>query len=302
MALKRGLGRGFDSMLEDNFLETSKGTVRSLPLADIEPNRGQPRHDFDEESLASLADSISKLGVLQPIIVTEIADGSGTYRIFAGERRWRAARMAGLGEIPATVFTGDELATAQVSLVENIQRRDLTAVEEAMAYRDLIERFGLTQDEVAEKVGRSRPTITNSLRLLDLPDEVLEMIADGRLSMGHARAILGLDDKSAESRIALAEKIVAEDLSVRSTERLIKLLNAPKKEKKTAPQRDEQTAAYYADLEARTMKLLGRRVRINDGGEGKRRLELDYENADDLAELLTRLCGTEIFDSGIPGE
>lgn len=299
MGTKRGLGRGLDFMLEDNFFETAKGAVRTLPLADIEPNRGQPRRDFDEESLAALADSISKLGVLQPIIVTEIADGSGTYRIIAGERRWRAARMAGLSEIPATVFTGDELATAQVSLVENIQRRDLTAVEEALAYRNLIERFGLTQDEVAEKVGKSRPTVANSLRLLDLPNDVLEMIADGRLSMGHARAILGLNDRSDESRTALAEKIAAEDLSVRSTERLVKLLNAPKKEKKLAPVRDEQTAAYYADLEARSMKLLGRRVRINDGGEGKRKLELDYENSDDLAELLTKLCGAEIFDSGI---
>ena len=205
--------------------------------------------------------------------------------------------MAGLSEIPAIVFSGDELGAAQVSLVENIQRRNLSAVEEALAYRGLIERFGLTQDEVADKVGKSRPAVTNALRLLDLPDEVLVMVSDGRISMGHARAILGLEDKSDESRVSLAEKIATEDLSVRATERLVKQLNAPKKEKKPAPVRDEQTAAYYAELEARTMKRLGRRVRINDGGEGKRRLELDYENADDLAELLTRLCGEDIFDS-----
>ena len=195
------------------------------------------------------------------------------------------------------MFSGDELGEAQVSLVENIQRRDLSAVEEALAYRGLIERFGLTQDEVADKVGKSRPAVTNALRLLDLPDEVLVMVSDGRISMGHARAILGLADKSDESRVALAEKIASEDLSVRATERLVKQQNAPKKEKKPAPVRDEQTTAYYAELEARTMKRLGRRVRINDGGEGKRRLELDYENADDLAELLTRLCGEDIFDS-----
>ena len=282
-------------MLEDNLIETPKGAVQNLPLSDIEPNRGQPRHDFDEAALAALAASISQFGVLQPIIVTALADGSGTYRIVAGERRWRAARAAGLGEIPSIIFSGDELAAAQVSLVENIQRRDLSAVEEALAFRDLIERFGLTQDEVADKVGKSRPAVTNSLRLLELPDAVLEMISDGRLSMGHARAILGLNDKSDEARTALAEKVAAADLSVRETERLVKSLNAPKKEKKPQPERDEQTAAYYAELERKTMKILGRRVRISDGGEGKRRLELDYETSEDLEELLTKLCGSELF-------
>lgn len=295
MANRKALGRSFSSMLEDNLIETPKGAVQNLPLSDIEPNRGQPRHDFDEAALAALAASISQFGVLQPIIVTELADGSGTYRIVAGERRWRAARAAGLGEIPAIIFSGDELAAAQVSLVENIQRRDLSAVEEALAFRDLIERFGLTQDEVADKVGKSRPAVTNSLRLLELPDAVLEMISDGRLSMGHARAILGLNDKSDEARTALAEKVAAADLSVRETERLVKSLNAPKKEKKPHPERDEQTAAYYAELERKTMKILGRRVRISDGGEGKRRLELDYETSEDLEELLTKLCGSELF-------
>ena len=295
MANRKALGRSFSSMLEDNLIETPKGAVQNLPLSDIEPNRGQPRHDFDEAALAALAASISQFGVLQPIIVTELADGSGTYRIVAGERRWRAARAAGLGEIPAIIFSGDELAAAQVSLVENIQRRDLSAVEEALAFRDLIERFGLTQDEVADKVGKSRPAVTNSLRLLELPDAVLEMISDGRLSMGHARAILGLNDKSDEARTALAEKVAAADLSVRETERLVKALNAPKKEKKPQPERDEQTAAYYAELERKTMKILGRRVRISDGGEGKRRLELDYETSEDLEELLTKLCGSELF-------
>lgn len=295
MANRKALGRSFSSMLEDNLIETPKGAVQNLPLSDIEPNRGQPRHDFDEAALAALAASISQFGVLQPIIVTELADGSGTYRIVAGERRWRAARAAGLGEIPAIIFSGDELAAAQVSLVENIQRRDLSAVEEALAFRDLIERFGLTQDEVADKVGKSRPAVTNSLRLLELPDAVLEMISDGRLSMGHARAILGLNDKSDEARTALAEKVAAADLSVREAERLVKSLNAPKKEKKPQPERDEQTAAYYAELERKTMKILGRRVRISDGGEGKRRLELDYETSEDLEELLTKLCGSELF-------
>ena len=295
MANRKALGRSFSSMLEDNLIETPKGAVQNLPLSDIEPNRGQPRHDFDEAALAALAASISQFGVLQPIIVTELADGSGTYRIVAGERRWRAARAAGLGEIPAIIFSGDELAAAQVSLVENIQRRDLSAVEEALAFRDLIERFGLTQDEVADKVGKSRPAVTNSLRLLELPDAVLEMISDGRLSMGHARAILGLNDKSDEARTALAEKVAAADLSVRETERLVKSLNAPKNEKKPQPERDEQTAAYYAELERKTMKILGRRVRISDGGEGKRRLELDYETSEDLEELLTKLCGSELF-------
>ena len=296
MANRKALGRSFSSMLEDNLIETPKGAVQNLPLSDIEPNRGQPRHDFDEAALAALENAgVSAEEIDQPIIVTELADGSGTYRIVAGERRWRAARAAGLGEIPAIIFSGDELAAAQVSLVENIQRRDLSAVEEALAFRDLIERFGLTQDEVADKVGKSRPAVTNSLRLLELPDAVLEMISDGRLSMGHARAILGLNDKSDEARTALAEKVAAADLSVRETERLVKSLNAPKKEKKPQPERDEQTAAYYAELERKTMKILGRRVRISDGGEGKRRLELDYETSEDLEELLTKLCGSELF-------
>ena len=295
MAQRNALGRSFFSMLEDNMIETPKGAVQTLHICDIEPNRAQPRKDFDEEALSTLAASISQYGLLQPIIVTENADGSGTYRIVAGERRWRAARMAGLGEIPAIVFSGDELAAAQVSLVENIQRRDLSAVEEAFAYRDLIERFGLTQEEVADKVGRSRPSVTNSLRLLELPSSVLEMVSAGRISMGHARAILGLADRSEEARAALASKIAAEDLSVRETEQLVKRLNAPKKERKPAPLRDEQSAAYYAELERKTMKILGRRVKISDGGEGRRRLELDYESTDDLAELLTKLCGPELF-------
>lgn len=296
MANRKGLGRSFTSMLEDNLMEEPKGAVRQLPLSDIEPNRGQPRRDFDEEALGALAASISELGVLQPIIVTETSDGSGTYRIIAGERRWRAARIAGLSEIPSVVFDGTELAEAQIALVENIQRRDLTAVEEALAYRGLIERFGLTQDEVADKVGKSRPTVSNLLRLLELPDEVLEMISGGRLSMGHARAILGLNDHSDEARVALATDVAEAELSVRETERRVKLLNAPKKEKKPKTVRDEQTAAYYAELESRSMRLLGRRVKINDGGDGKRRLELTYESSDDLAELLIKLCGPEIFD------
>lgn len=294
MANRRALGRSFDSMFEDNMIETPKGTTRMLPLSDIEPNRAQPRHSFDEEALAALAASISEHGLLQPIIVTEAGMAPGSYRIVAGERRWRAARMAGLGELPAIIFDGDELAAAQVALVENIQRRDLTAVEEALAYRDLIERFGMTQEAVADKVGKSRPSVTNALRLLELPDAVLEMISDGRLSMGHARAILGLKDNSDEARAALAERVVAADMSVRETERLVKQLNAPKREKKPV-EHDEQTAAYYAELERKTMKLLGRRVKICDGGEGKRRLELTYENSDDLADLLTRLCGDELF-------
>ncbi len=296
MAQRNALGRSFFSMLEDNMIESPKGTVQVLPVCDIEPNRSQPRKDFDEEALSVLAASISQYGVLQPIIVAENADGSGTYRIVAGERRWRAARMAGLTEIPTIIFSGDDLSAAQVSLVENIQRRDLSAVEEAFAYRDLIERFGLTQEEVADKVGRSRPSVTNSLRLLELPSPVLDMVSSGSLSMGHARAILGLNNRSDDARTALAEKIAADELSVRETERLVKLMNAPKKEKKPLPARDEQTAAYYAELERKTMKILGRRVKISDGGEGRRRLELDYENSDDLAELLTKLCGDGLFD------
>ena len=292
---KGGLGRDFNSLFEDNFIDTKKNAAEILRISDIEPNPDQPRKHFDEAELMALSASIAELGLLQPIVVTESKVLPGTYVIIAGERRWRASRMAGLDEIPCVIFDGDELAAAQVALVENIQRSDLNPIEEAMGYRALIERFGMTQDSVAQKIGKSRPAITNALRLLELPEEVLPYVADCKLSAGHARTLLGLNDKSAIP--ALADRIIAEAITVRELEAEVKRLNNPAAVKvKVKKPIDEQTAVYMEQLERRAVELSGRRVKIKDMGVGKRRIEIDFDDTDDLSELLLTLCGPEIFD------
>lgn len=292
---KGGLGRDFNSLFEDNFIDTKKNAAEMLRISDIEPNPDQPRKYFDEAELMALSASIAELGLLQPIVVTESKVLPGTYVIIAGERRWRASRMAGLDEIPCVIFDGDELAAAQVALVENIQRSDLNPIEEAMGYRALIERFGMTQDSVAQKIGKSRPAITNALRLLELPEEVLPYVADCKLSAGHARTLLGLNDKSAIP--ALADRIIAEAITVRELEAEVKRLNNPAAVKvKVKKPIDEQTAVYMEQLERRAVELSGRRVKIKDMGVGKRRIEIDFDDTDDLSELLLTLCGPEIFD------
>ena len=290
--VRSGLGRDFNSLFEDNMVESAKGVSVMIRLSDIEPNKAQPRKKFDETDLAALAASISELGLLQPIIVTENIDYPGTYRIIAGERRWRAARMAGLTEIPCTVFSGDDLTRAQISLVENIQRKDLDPVEEAEGLRDLMERFGLTQEECSAKTGRSRPAIANAVRLLDLPSEVLEMVSGGKLSSGHARALLGLKEPAAV--VPLARKAADTGMSVREIEKAVKLLNRPDKPQKTI-KKDVQTEVYFAELERKSMELTGHRLKIMDGGEGKRRIVIDYMDNDDLEELLLKLCGPEVL-------
>jgi ParB family chromosome partitioning protein len=288
-----GLGRDFNSIFEDNFIDNKKNPAENLRICDIEPNPEQPRRNFDEGELAALAESIAEFGVLQPIVVTENVSPVGTYRIVAGERRWRASMMAGLDEIPCVIFDGDDLAAAQVALVENIVRQDLSAVEEAMGYRALIERFGMTQEAVAAKVGKSRPAITNSLRLLDLPDEVLALVSDGSLGGTHARALLGLEDSSLIP--VLASRVIEEGMSVRAVEAAVREYNKPKKPKKAAVVADEQTQVYMEQLQSRAASLLCRRIKITDKGEGKRRIEIDYTDADDLSELLLTLCGPDIF-------
>ena len=213
MAKKQsGLGRDLYSLFDDNLIEEKKEAGTTLRISDIEPRKDQPRKIFEREALEALADSISTYGVLQPIIVRENTSFPGSYEIIAGERRWRAAKMAGLSEIPVVILTGDELKMAQIALIENLQRENLNPVEEAAAYLDLIEKFDLTQEQVAKQVGKSRSAITNTIRLLDLPDEVLELLRAGELSAGHARALLGLNDT--ENMILLAQKIVAKQLSV----------------------------------------------------------------------------------------
>jgi ParB family chromosome partitioning protein len=232
--------------------------------------------------------------VLQPIIVRESTRGDGTYEIIAGERRWRAAKMAGLSEIPAVIFDGDELKAAQVALIENIQREDLNPIEEAMGYDALIERFGLTQDQVAKQVGKSRVAITNALRLLDLPEAVLELLREGELAAGHARAILGLD--SEEDMEALAIRTVEQGLSVREVEAAVKRMNdaAERKEAETEEKVDSQVKLHMKELERKAMSSLGRKVRISRSSR-KKVVELTYDDDADLEALLISLCGDNIF-------
>ena len=287
-----GLGRDFYSIFDDNILEAKKGAAENIRVSDIEPRRDQPRKTFEREALEVLADSIATYGVLQPIIVRSNPALEGTYEIIAGERRWRASKMAGLTEIPAVIFDGDELKAAQVALIENIQREDLNPVEEAMGYGALIEKFGLTQDQVAKQVGKSRPAVANMLRLLELPADVLEMLRDGTITAGHARALLGLNGE--ELMIETANKVVDRALSVRETEAMVQRINALKDgevEERVHP----QIKAHMKELERRAMSSLGRKVRISRSTH-KKVLELSYSDDEDLEALLKSLCGASIFD------
>ena len=286
-----GLGKDFYAIFDDNILESKKGAAENIRISDIEPRHDQPRKTFEREALEVLADSIATYGVLQPIIVRSNPVAEGTYEIIAGERRWRASKMAGLSEIPAVIFDGDELKAAQVALIENIQREDLNPVEEAMGYGALIERFGLTQDQVAKQVGKSRPAVANMLRLLDLPMDVLDMLRDGAITAGHAKAILGLDDK--EMMTETANTVVERELSVRETEAMVQRMNAAKDE--TAEERvHPQIKAHMKELEHRAMSALGRKVRISRSTH-KKVLELSYSDDEDLEALLMSLCGDDIF-------
>ena len=288
----RGLGRSFYEIMGDNVLDSKSGIGENIRISDIEPRRDQPRKTFEREALEVLADSIATHGVLQPIIVRENADVEGTYEIIAGERRWRAAKMAGLSEIPAVVFDGDELKAAQVALIENVQREDLNPVEEAMGYGALIDRFGLTQDQVAKQVGKNRSTVANMLRLLDLPDAVLEMLRVGDLTVGHARPLLALETE--EQMIDVANRVVAQELSARAVEALVKRLNTVKEEpieEKVHP----QIKVHMKELERRAMSTLGRKVRISRSSR-KKVVELSYDNDEDLEALLRNLCGETIFE------
>lgn len=299
MSVKRqgALGRDFFNILDDNMYEEKKSKTETIKISAIEPRKDQPRKTFEKESLEALAESIQNYGVLQPIIVMENADLPGVYQIIAGERRWRASKMAGIDEIPAIVFDGDDLKAAQISLIENIQREDLNPIEEAMGYRALMENFGLTQDQVSKQVGKSRSAVANATRLLDLPEDIIEMLRSGDLTAGHARALLGLDDS--EKALPLAEKIIAQDLSVRETEKAVRKLNAePENEDDLKPvdSREAQIKLYMKELEDRSRSILGRKVKITHGGK-KKTVEISYETNDDLEELLRTLCGEEIFNN-----
>ena len=288
-----GLGRGLDAIFLDNSLDEKKSgenIITVLKLSMIDPKRDQPRKFFDKEALEALAESIKENGLLQPIIVREYADER--YQIIAGERRFRASKLAGLDEIPAVILDKSDREAAELSLIENIQRENLNPVEEALAYRALIENHSLTQEELSERIGKSRSAIANSMRLIDLPDEVLEMVVNKDISAGHARTLLGLKDRAL--MIVLANKIVELDLSVRATEEEVKRLNKQKPkvedEEETLPIVD-----YFREMELRIQSHLGRVVKIKGTGR-KKCLTLFYEDNEDLDELLTTICGKDFLN------
>ena len=293
-----GLGRDFYSLLDDNMPENKKNGVSTLRIADIEPRSDQPRKIFEREALETLAESIGTHGVLQPIIVRENAMLKGTYEIIAGERRWRASKMAGLSEIPVVILDGDDLKAAQVSIIENIQRENLNPVEEALAYRTLMDKFDLTQDQVAVQVGKSRSNVANMMRLLDLPDTVLDMLRENLLATGHARALLGLERE--EDMVLLAERIVQTEMTVREVERAVKAMNDAANAPADTTEEVEETAenklrrVHMRDLERRILEKIGRKAKITNSSK-KKVIELTYDSDEDLEDLLRALCGNDFF-------
>lgn len=283
MAKLKGLGRGMDAVFEDNS-ESGASAPSMLRISDVEPRKNQPRKIFEESALSELAASIAEHGIIQPIVVRDMH--TGFYSIVAGERRWRAAKMAGLSEIPVVVLDVDDAKASELAIIENIQREDLSPLETAQAYRDLMEEHGLTQEQVAEKVGKSRPAIANTLGLLTLPNEVIEALAAGHITEGHARALKGIRDKTLIAR-AVGE-VISRGLSVRDTETLVRRYNRPLQPEE---QRSEGIRVdYRRDLEVRMTRNLGRPVHIKDKGKIKK-LELEYTDNDDLQELIEKLCG-----------
>lgn len=282
----KGLGRGLGALMGDLTAEepASKSPYQLLPLHKVEPNPNQPRQDFDPEQLEALARSIGEHGVVQPLTVRPLPNGY--YQIIAGERRWRAARMAELKEIPAVIMEADDKKTMELALIENLQRQDLNPVEEALGYQSLISDYGLTQEEAASRVGKSRPAVTNALRLLQLTPEILEMVRKGSLSAGHARAVLSL--KSPQKQQQAAQKIVALGLSVRQAELLCKNM-----EREPAPQKPVSLAVdYVAECEKNLSRHLGRGVKIVNG-KRKGRFELEFYGQEDLQKLLDALMQIE---------
>lgn len=285
MASNKGLGKGLGALLGDFAEEPAESSAyQLLPIYKVEPNPDQPRQDFDEEELQALADSITVHGVIQPLTVRQLP--SGYYQIIAGERRWRAARLANLSEVPVVVMEADDKKAMELALIENLQRQDLNPVEEALGYQVLMEQYGLTQEEAASRVGKSRPAVANSLRLLGLCPEVLEKVKKGELSAGHARAILTL--KTEKKQLEAAQKIIALALSVRQAETLCKNMNKePQPEKKTVFAVD-----YVAECEKNLSKHLGRGVKIVNG-KRKGRFELEFYGEEDLQHLLEILMRLE---------
>ncbi len=283
MAMKqRGLGRGLGALLTDYSENDAAQAVTTLPLQRIEPNPNQPRKRFDEVELQALADSIAQHGLLQPLAVRDM--GNGYYQIIAGERRWRACRLAGLSEVPVTVVEADDRTVMELALVENLQREDLNPMEEAEGYRVLLEEYGLTQEQAAQQVGKSRSAVANALRLLTLSDEVRALVENGELTAGHARALLTLPNGRLQK--AAAQKILALRLSVRQAEAMCKRMAAEEKPKEEP---EPLAVDYVAECEKHLTRRLGRRVHIVNG-KRKGRVELDFYGDDDLQKLYEALC------------
>ena len=285
MSSQKGLGKGLGALLGDFADEPQeKSAYQSLPIYKVEPNPDQPRKEFDPEELENLAESIRVHGLIQPLTVREMP--TGYYQIIAGERRWRAARLAKLSEVPVVVIDADDRKAMELALIENLQRQDLNPVEEALGYKTLMEDYGLTQEEAAARVGKSRPAVANALRLLGLNPEVLELVRTGSLTAGHARAIAGL--KSEKKQLEAAKKVIALSLSVRQTETLCKNM-----EKEPAPKKEEVFAVdYVAECEKSLSKHLGRGVKIVNG-KRKGRFELEFYGQEDLQKLLDALMKLE---------
>ena len=290
----RGLGKGLESLIPNAVGEAKKkeaisqdsgksseekGSETILKITMVEPNRKQPRKNFDEDSLQELCDSIKQVGLIQPILVQDRKDH---YEIIAGERRWRAAKMAGLKEIPVIIRDYSDQEIMEISLIENIQREDLNPIEEAQAYKRLLTEFHLKQDEVAERVSKSRAAVTNSIRLLKLTDKVQQMVIDDMITTGHARALLAVEDP--EAQYILAQQIFDQKLSVRDVEKLVKKLNAPEKEKNKTE--DKTLQVIYQDIEDRLKQRLSTKVKVSSKGEGSGKIEIEFYNHEDLDRLL----------------
>lgn len=275
-----GLGRGLDALFAQNTLEDGVSTV-TLPLDDILPNKEQPRKQFDEEALADLAASIAQHGVLQPLLVRPMPDG--TYQLVAGERRWRASRMAGLTEVPVVVRDMDEQQAAELALIENLQREDLNPMEEALGYRTLMDSYGLTQEQTAQVVNKSRPAVANALRLLMLPEAVTDLVAAGKLSAGHARTVLAFE--GAEAQIAAAHAAVERGLSVRELEKMAKAAKAKPRASKEPKKQDR----FYDEVALSLREALGRQVKVTAGAKGGT-LQVEFFDAEDLRYLANKLA------------
>ena len=285
-AKKGGLGKGLDALFMDNETVDSGGVV-TLRLSQIEPNRDQPRKIFSEEALNELADSIREHGVLQPLLVRPLPGGS--YQLVAGERRWRASRMAGLQEVPVVIREMDEEQAMEIALIENLQREDLNAIEEATGYKQLMERYGMTQEQVAKRVGKSRPAIANALRLLNLPQKVMDMVGEGEVSPGHARALLAFDDQ--DRIVEIAQKVKTGKYSVRDIERMAK--NQDEKKEKAAKAPEEPAwgdkSAFLTEMEIAMSMEMGRKVRIIPNGEGGT-LQIQFWDEEDLKSLVEKFA------------